>query len=99
MFHGMQNDWRSEILSKVRALIKQADPDSVEEMKWKKATNPDGVPVWSDNGIICTGETYKDHIRLTFFKGGLVKDPKGLFTSPQGATRRSMEFYEKDKID
>src|SRR5690348_2314171 len=74
-------DWRGEGLARLRALIKQADPEVIEEVKWKKATNPDGVPVWSHNGIICTGEFYKSHLRFTFMKGGSLKDPEGLFNA------------------
>lgn len=72
-------DWRGDKLSQIRSLIKQADPEVVEEVKWKKATNPDGVPVWSHKGIICTGEFYKNHLRFTFAKGAQIEDPKGLF--------------------
>ena len=92
-------DWRGETLAKLRALIKQADPDVVEEWKWKKATNP-GVPVWSHDGIICTGETYKSVVKLTFFKGASLDDPSGLFNSSlEGNTRRAIDFSEDDEID
>jgi hypothetical protein len=92
-------DWRGETLARVRALIKQADPDVVEEWKWKKATNP-GVPVWSHQGAICTGETYKSVVKLTFFKGASLKDPSGLFNSSlEGNTRRAIDFHENDEID
>ena len=92
-------DWRGETLSRVRALIKQADPDVVEEWKWRKPTNP-GVPVWSDQGPICTGETYKSKVKLTFFKGASLKDPSGLFNSSlEGNTRRAIDFHEDDEID
>jgi hypothetical protein len=87
-------DWRGERLSQIRSLIKQADPDVIEEVKWKKATNPDGVPVWSHDGMICTGETYKSHLRLTFAKGTSLKDPKGLFNA-----HRSILIHEGDKLD
>lgn len=87
-------DWRGERLAQLRALIKQADPDVIEEVKWKKATNSDGIPVWYHDGMICTGETYKNHIRLTFSKGASLKDPKGLFN-----TYRSIVIHEEDKID
>jgi hypothetical protein len=92
-------DWRSETLSRVRALIKQAEPEVVEEWKWRKATNP-GVPVWSHQGPICTGETYKSVAKLTFFKGASLEDPSGLFNSSlEGNTRRAIDFHEDDEID
>jgi hypothetical protein len=93
-------DWRGETLSKVRALIKLADPKVVEEVKWRKASSPDGVPVWSHNGIICTGETYKTRVKLTFAKGAKLKDPKKLFNSSlEGGARRAIDLNEGDKID
>ena len=93
-------DWREETLSKVRSLIEEADPEVVEEMKWKKASNPDGVPVWSHDGPICTGETYKTHVKLTFFKGAELEDPKGLFNSSlDGKARRAIDLHEGDQID
>jgi hypothetical protein len=92
-------DWRGETLSRLRALIKQADPDVVEEWKWRKATNP-GVPVWYHEGPICTGETYKSVVKLTFFKGASLDDPSGLFNSSlEGNTRRAIDFHEDDEID
>ncbi len=92
-------DWRGKTLSRLRALIKQADPEVVEEWKWRKATNP-GVPVWSHQGIICTGETYKSVVKLTFFKGASLEDPSGLFNSSlEGNTRRAIDFHEGDQID
>jgi hypothetical protein len=92
-------DWRGTTLARLRALIKQADPDVVEEFKWQKATNP-GVPVWSHGGIICTGETYKSVVKLTFFKGASLEDPEGLFNSSlEGNTRRAIDFREDDDID
>ena len=92
-------DWRGETLSRLRGLIKQADPDVVEEWKWKKATNP-GVPVWSHQGGICTGETYKSVVKLTFFKGASLDDPDGLFNSSlEGKVRRAIDFKEDDQID
>jgi hypothetical protein len=92
-------DWRGARLARLRALIKQADPDVVEEWKWKKATNP-GVPVWSHDGIICTGETYKSVVKLTFFKGASLDDPSGLFNSSlEGNTRRAIDFHEDDELD
>jgi len=92
-------DWRGETLSRLRTLIKQADPEVVEEWKWKKATNP-GVPVWSHQGGICTGETYKSVVKLTFFKGASLGDPSGLFNSSlEGNTRRAIDVHEDDEID
>jgi hypothetical protein len=87
-------DWRSERLAQLRALIKQADPDVIEEVKWKKPSNPDGIPIWSHDGIICTGEAYKSHLRLTFAKGAFLKDPKGLFNA-----YRAIVIHEGDKIN
>ncbi len=92
-------DWRGETLSRVRALIKQADPDVVEEWKWRKASNP-GVPVWSHQGLICTGETYKNVVKLTFGKGASLEDPSGLFNSSlEGNTRRAIDIHEGEAID
>jgi hypothetical protein len=92
-------DWRGETLSKVRGIIKAADPDVVEEWKWAKATNP-GTPVWSHDGIICTGETYKSVVKLTFMKGASLKDPSGLFNSSlEGKTRRAIDIKEGEEID
>jgi hypothetical protein len=92
-------DWRGETLSKVRGLIKEAEPDVVEEFKWRKATSP-GTPVWSKNGGICTGETYKEVVKLTFFKGASLKDPSGLFNSSlEGKVRRAIDIREDDEID
>src|SRR3954451_10898252 len=92
-------DWRGETLSKIRAWIKQADPEVVEEWKWAKATSP-GTPVWSDDGIICTGETYKDKVKLTFAKGASLPDPAGLFNSSlEGKVRRAIDIHEGDQID
>jgi hypothetical protein len=94
-------DWRGETLARVRALIKQADPDVVEEVKWRKPSNSmRGVPVWEHAGIICTGETYKAAVKLTFAKGASLEDPSGLFNSSlEGNTRRAIDFHEGDKID
>ena len=93
------DDWRGRMLTHVRALIKQADPQVVEEWKWKKESSP-GVPVWSHEGGICTGETYKSVVKLTFFKGASLKDPSGLFNSSlEGNTRRAIDFHEGDEID
>lgn len=87
-------DWRGKMLSQLRALIKQADPEAVEEWKWR------GVPVWSHDGIICTGETYKNIVKLTFAKGASLEDPSGLFNSSlDGNTRRAIDFHEGEKID
>ena len=92
-------DWRGETLARLRALIKEADPEVVEEWKWRKATNP-GVPVWSHHGPICTGETYKSVVKLTFFKGASLEDPSGLFNSSlEGNTRRAIDVHEDDEID
>src|SRR5438128_7782996 len=92
-------DWRGKTLSRLRALIKQADPAVVEEWKWRKPSNP-GVPVWSHQGQICTGETYKSIVKLTFFKGASLEDPSGLFNSSlEGNTRRAIDFHEGEKID
>jgi hypothetical protein len=88
------DDWRGKTLSRVRALIRQADPDVVEEWKWR------GVPVWSHDGLICTGETYKSVVKLTFSRGASLKDPSGLFNSSlEGNTRRAIDIHEGDEID
>jgi hypothetical protein len=87
-------DWRGETLARVRRLIKQADPDVIEEWKWR------GVPVWSHDGLICTGEAYKNVVKMTFAKGAALKDPSGLFNSSlSGNTRRAIDFHEGEKID
>jgi hypothetical protein len=87
-------DWRGETLSRIRGLIKQADPEVVEEWKWR------GVPVWSHDGLICTGETYKNVVKMTFAKGAALEDPSGLFNSSlEGNTRRAIDFHEGDAID
>jgi hypothetical protein len=92
-------DWRGETLSKVRGIIKEADPDVVEEWKWVKPTNP-GTPVWSHAGIICTGETYKNAVKMTFAKGASLEDPSGLFNaSLEGNTRRAIDLHEGETID
>jgi hypothetical protein len=91
-------DWRGKTLSKVRGIIKEADPDIVEEWKWVKATNP-GTPVWSHTGGICTGESYKNVVKLTFFKGAALNDPSGLFNSSlDGKVRRAIDIKENDQI-
>jgi hypothetical protein len=93
-------DWRGEALARVRTLIKQADPEIVEEVKWRKPGNPSGVPVWSHAGILCTGETYQDKVKLTFAKGASLGDPSGLFNSSlEGNTRRAIDIHEGDEID
>ncbi len=84
--------WRGEMLSRLRALIKEADPEVMEEWKWR------GTPVWYDNGMICTGETYKDHVKMTFAKGASLKDPNGLFNQ-DGTVRRAIDFHEGDKLN
>ena len=92
-------DWRGKTLSKVRGIITEADPDIVEEWKWVKRTNP-GTPVWSHNGGICTGESYKNVVKLTFFKGAALNDPSGLFNSSlDGKVRRAIDIKENDQID
>ena len=92
-------DWRGKTLAKVRTIIHQADPEIVEEWKWAKATSP-GVPVWSRGGIVCTGETYKNVVKMTFAKGAALKDPSGLFNSSLGGNvRRAIDIHEGDKID
>ena len=93
------SDWRGETLATVRGIIREADPDVVEEWKWAKATSP-GTPVWSHDGIICTGETYKSAVKMTFAKGASLEDPSGLFNaSLEGNTRRAIDFHEGDAID
>jgi hypothetical protein len=95
------NDWRADMLSRLRTLIQQADPEVVEEVKWRKPSNGmTGVPVWSHDGIICTGETYKAVVKMTFAKGASLSDPAGLFNSSlEGNTRRAIDFHEGDAID
>ena len=94
-------DWRGEVLARIRTLIKQADPDVVEEVKWRKPSNAmSGVPVWSHGGIICTGETYKEVVKMTFPKGASLQDPAKLFNSSlEGNTRRAIDIRQGDKID
>ena len=92
-------DWRGEMLGKVRGIIREADPDVVEEWKWAKATSP-GTPVWSHDGIICTGETYKSVVKMTFAKGAALEDPSGLFNSSlEGKVRRAIDIHEGEEID
>lgn len=92
-------DWRGKMLAKVRDIVHQADPEIVEEWKWAKATSP-GIPVWSHGGIVCTGETYKNAVKMTFAKGAALKDPAGLFNSSlEGNVRRAIDFHEGDKLN
>jgi hypothetical protein len=92
-------DWRGKTLARVRTLIKQADPEIVEEWKWKKASSP-GTPVWSHGGLVCTGETYKNVVKMTFAKGAALKDPARLFNSSlEGNVRRAIDIHEGEKID
>ncbi len=93
-------DWRGETLARMRALIKQAEPDVVESVKWRKPSNPAGVPVWEHAGIVCTGETYKDKVKLTFAKGAALDDPSGVFNaSLDGKARRAIDLREGDTVD
>jgi len=97
---GQSGDWRDGTLSRIRRLIKQADPKVVEERKWIKPTNPEGVPTWYHDGIIGTGEIYKTHVKVTFARGASLKDPSGLFNaSLEGNVRRGIDFHEGEKID
>ena len=94
-------DWREETLDRIRALILETEPEMIEERKWKKPSNGmAGVPVWSHNGIVCTGETYKNYVKVTFAKGAFVKDPSGLFNSGlDGNLRRAIDFHEGDTLN
>jgi hypothetical protein len=93
-------DWRGQTLSRIRKLIREADPDVVEEVKWVKPSNPAGVPTWSHDGIICTGETYKTTVKLTFANGASLEDPNGLFNSSLGGnTRRAIDIREGEEVD
>jgi hypothetical protein len=93
-------DWRGATLARLRRLIKEADPEVAEEVKWRKPSNPAGVPVWEHGGMICTGETYKDKVKLTFARGAALEDPAGLFNSSlTGGTRRAIDFFENDEVD
>ena len=96
-----KRDWRGETLDRIRTLIEQADPEMIEERKWKKPSNAmAGVPVWSHHGIVCTGETYKNYVKVTFAKGASLKDPSGLFNaSLDGNVRRAIDFHEGDTIN
>jgi hypothetical protein len=93
-------DWRGETLAQVRALIREADPEAVETVKWRKPSNPMGVPVWEHGGILCTGETYRDKVKLTFARGAALEDPAALFNSSlDGNTRRAIDIREGDELD
>ncbi len=96
----MLGDWRGAMLARLRRMIKEADPAVVETVKWRKPSNPNGVPVWEHDGIICTGETYKDKVKLTFARGASLDDPSGLFNSSLGGgTRRAIDLREGDDVD
>lgn len=99
--HTERSDWRDDLLDRIRTLINDADPGMVEERKWKKPSNGmAGIPVWSHDGIVCTGETYKNYVKVTFAKGAFVKDPAGLFNaSLDGNLRRAIDFREGDTIN
>ena len=93
-------DWRGAMLGRLRALIKEADPQVVEEIKWRKPSSPSGVPVWSHDGMICTGETYKDKVKLTFARGAALEDPSKMFNSSLGGgTRRAIDIREGDRVN
>ena len=93
-------DWRGAMLARLRRLIREADPDVVETVKWRKPSNPAGVPVWEHGGIVCTGETYRDKVKLTFARGAALDDPARLFNaSLDGGTRRAIDFRERDEVD
>lgn len=97
---AMASDWRAERLELVRSLIKKAAPHATEEAKWKKPSNPAGVPTWSDHGVICTGETYKDKVKLTFANGARLRDPRGLFNSSlDGKVRRAIDLGPSDTLN
>jgi hypothetical protein len=91
--------WKGETLARMRALIKEADPEVIETVKWRKPSNPDGVPVWEHAGIICTGEAYKAHVKLTFAKGAALADPNGLLNSGNGNTMRAIDIREGEVVD
>lgn len=97
---GQMSDWRGKMLARLREIIRQADPDIVETVKWRKPSNPLGVPVWEHDGVICTGETYKDKVKLTFAHGAALEDPAGLFNSSlDGNVRRAIDFHEGRTVD
>ena len=94
------SDWRADTLDRMRKLIREADPDVVEDVKWRKPSNPAGVPVWEHAGLICTGETYKDYVKLTFAKGAQLDDPAGLFNAGVGGnTRRAIDIREGEEVE
>jgi hypothetical protein len=94
------SDWRTDALARVRRLIREADPEAVEAVKWRKPSNPDGVPVWEHTGLICTGETYRDKLKLTFARGASLDDPAGVFNASLDAgTRRAIDIREGDALD
>ncbi|MBZ0225756.1 MAG: DUF1801 domain-containing protein [Comamonas sp.] len=94
------SDWRTDLLARIRALIVQADPQAVEETKWRKPSNPAGVPAWSHSGLICTGETYKDKVKITFARGAALSDPSRLFNaSLDGKVRRAIDLRQSDRLD
>ena len=96
----MTADWRADVVDRIRTLIVQAEPDVVEEAKWRKASNPDGVPTFSRSGLVCTVETYKDKVKVTFAKGASLEDPHGLFNASLDAgTRRAIDLQEGDSLD
>lgn len=101
MKKSQAQDWRVEMLANIRTLIERTDPEMVEEQKWRKPSNGmKGVPVWSHHGIVCTGETYKNYVKVTFARGAALKDPSGLFNSSlEGNTRRAIDFHETDTIN
>ena len=92
-------DWRGEVLARLRSIIRDADPLIVEDVKWRKASNPLGVPTWSRGGIVCTGETYKDKVKLTFMRGAALGDEHGLFKDDPSRTRRAIDFHRDDPLD
>ncbi len=93
-------DWRSDMVERVRSLIVKAEPEVLEEAKWRKASNPDGVPTFTCEGMICTVETYKDKVKVTFAKGGSLEDPSGLFNDGrEGGVRRALDIFEGDELD
>ncbi|MDA8265097.1 MAG: DUF1801 domain-containing protein [Actinomycetota bacterium] len=97
---GELDSWRDGAISLIRRLIMQADPEAVEELKWRKPSNPAGVPVWSHHGMICTGETYKDHVKVTFARGASLEDPHHLFNSSlEGSLRRAIDIHEGEEVD
>ncbi len=92
-------DWRGELLATIRSVVKDTDPDIVEEVKWRKPSNPLGVAVWSHAGIVCTGETYKDKVKVTFPKGSAIADPDGVFNASLGGVRRAVDYFSPDDFD